>query len=164
MYKHLSIVRATVQDAIQITPNLRQADKLELEGVTGLDSGLSTLIHGVSFGRAWVIKEDKPVVLFGVMPLEKTIGIPWMVATDELIPNKRFILRHSRAYVDEMLKLYPGGLVNYIDCRNAVHIAYIKRLGFVIDGLTDYYGLQKLPFYRFSLTPRKEGVSSAPLQ
>ncbi len=164
MYKHLTIVPATVNDALQIAPYLRSADKAELEAVTGQGEVLPSLLHGIGCGKAWVIKEDKPIVLFGVAPLSITTGIPWMVATDDLIKNKRFVLRHSKHYVQKMLKLYPDGLLNYIDARNTVHIAYIKRLGFVIDGLTDSYGASKLPFYRFSLNLKKEGVSSAPQQ
>lgn len=73
-----------------------------------------------------------------------------MVATDDLIKHKKFILKNSRPYVAKMLELYPDGLLNFIDVRNTVHIAYIKHLGFVIDGLTDSYGAGKLPFFRFS--------------
>lgn len=155
MYKRLNIVPARVEDVIQIAPYLRSADKAELEAATGLDSCVYSLTHGVAFGKAWAIKEDfgeleLPFVLFGVMPFSKTIGIPWMVATDDLIKHKRFVLRHSKEYVKKMLELYPDGLLNFIDCRNTVHIEYIKRLGFVIDGLTDSYGVSKLPFLRFS--------------
>jgi hypothetical protein len=166
---HLSVVPARPEDAIQITPYLRSADKAELEAVTGLNSCLSTLLYGVSFGKAWAMKEDfgeleLPFALFGVLPFEKTVGIPWMVATDDLIKHKKFFVKTSREYIPKMQALYPGGLFNYIDARNKIHIDYIKHFGFEIDGLTDYYGMAKLPFLRFALTPqRKEGVSSAPL-
>lgn len=112
----------------------------------------------MSFGKAWKVTLDLgeielPIVLFGVMPYSSgkaRIGIPWMVATDDLIKHKRFLLRHSRLYVSKMLELYPDGLINFIDCRNTIHIEYIKHLGFVIDGLTNSYGTAKLPFLRFS--------------
>lgn len=155
MYKACSIVPARVEDAIQIAPSLRSADKAELEAATGFDTTVYSLIHGVSFGKAWAVKWDLgelelPIVLFGVMSYSKTVGIPWMVATDDLLKHKRFIIKHSREYVDKMLELYPDGLLNFIDCRNTVHIEYIKHLGFTIDGLTHNYGAGKLPFFRFS--------------
>lgn len=156
MYKPCYIAPARVEDAIQIAPYLRSADKAELEAATGYTKHVHTLINGIGLGKAWVIRWklgyiELPIVLFGVMPLSKTIGIPWMVATDDLLKHKKFILKHSREYVAKMLELYPDGLLNYIDVRNKVHIAYIKHLGFEIDELTDSYGAAKLPFYRFSM-------------
>lgn len=156
MYKKLSVVPARVDDATQIAPYLRSADKAELEAATGLDSPLSSLIYGVAFGKAWAMKEDfgeleLPFALFGVMPLTKTTGIPWMVATDDIVKHKRFFVKTSREYIPQMLALYPDGLTNFIDARNKVHIDYIKHFGFEIDGFNASYGAAKLPFFSFSM-------------
>lgn len=157
MYNNLHIVPARLEDAIQMNADLRSADRAELEAACGPGSALHSLIYGVSFGKAWAMREtfypddiDLPFVLFGVMPFSKTVGIPWMVATDDLIKHKRFVIRNAPACIDAMHALYPDGLLNFIDARNTVHIAFIKHFGFVIDGLSNSYGVSKLPFLRFS--------------
>lgn len=148
----LIIERAILQDAVRIAPILRQADVDELEASSGLPP-LTSLLHGIGTGRSWVIRETgkDPVALFGVTPFSKTVGIPWMCGTDELSRNKRFFIQHAPAHIAEMLRCYPGGLINYIDARNTAHIRYIKHFKFQIDGFVSEYGAQKLPFYRFSM-------------
>lgn len=151
MYNKLTVTRASLEDAVYIAPVLRSADRAELEAVTGLNP-LTSIMHGIGTGRTWVFKDgETPVALFGVVPFTKTIGLPWMVATDALLSHKKFFLRHSKEYISKMLSLYPDGLLNYIDCRNEAHIRFIKHFGFQIDGLTNTYGVAQLPFLRFSM-------------
>ncbi len=114
---------------------------------------LQSLLYGIGVGRSWTVRESFahiPVAMFGVVPLTKTIGIPWMVATDELTLHKRFFVQHAPEYIKQMMYFYPDGLINYIDARNTVHIAYIKHFGFEVTGFMADYGHAKLPFYRFS--------------
>ncbi len=149
MYK-LKVSKATLQDVFQIERNLRSADRAELEAVSGLPA-LKTLVQGFGEGKTWVFKADGvQVALFGVVPYTKYVGVPWMVATNDLVKHKRFFLKHCKKYIDHMLHLYPEGLVNYIDLRNEVHIRFIQHFGFRIDGL-HAYGVEKLPFLLFSM-------------
>lgn len=146
-----NIRKASVEDAFRIAPYLRSADRAELEAVTG-DKPLDSLIHGIGCGHSWTFTDDKSLIaLYGVVPYNKTVGIPWMVATDSLLKHKKFFLKHSQEYITKMIAIFPGGLFNYIDCRNKAHIRFIKHFGFQIDGLTDSYGAAQLPFLRFSM-------------
>lgn len=149
----LTVAKATLDDAVNIAPNLRSADKAELKAVTGLDPALS-LVYGIGIGRSWTLFDEglrsAPIAMFGVCPFTKRVGIPWMCATDDLVTHKRFFISHSKQYIDQMLSLYPDGLTNYIDARNKVHIEWLKHFGFEITGFVDKYGHSQLPFYRFS--------------
>ncbi len=160
----LLIQKASLSDVIHISPNLRSADLAELEAASGLPA-LQSLIYGFGHGRSWVVREpysDIPVALFGVTPLTKTVGIPWMVATDELPRHKKFFVKNASEHIDKMLRFYPDGLVNYIDARNKIHITYIKHFGFEVTGFVADYGHAKLPFYRFSKNLKGLPTTCAP--
>lgn len=70
-----------------------------------------------------------PIAMFGVSGNKGSVGVPWMLGTDEIQKIGKTLLRECRSYVDEMHRHYPV-LTNYVWAKNTVHIAWLKWLGF----------------------------------
>ena len=93
--------------------------------------------------------DGEVVCIFGVAlqtPLSDA-GSPWLLASDLVEDHAHTFLRVNRVYVREIKKRYPL-LENYVDCRNAASIRWLKWLGFEFDEPAPY-GPEGLPFMRF---------------
>lgn len=60
---------------------------------------------------------------------EAPFGIPWMLGTDLVPRHGRVLARYARDYIPGMLEVYPR-LVNHVHARNAVAVAWLRRVGF----------------------------------
>jgi hypothetical protein len=148
----IHITPASLEDAFAIAPRLRQADKDELFAVTGQTNPDIVLQDAFEMSdRVWIIKSDgEPVAIFGVVTHEQdnTVGIPWMVGTDEIAENGIAILRSSRPWISKLLTNFSH-LINYVDARNELHIKWLKWCGFTFTHLEQQYGYERRPFWRF---------------
>ena len=79
--------------------------------------------------------------------LGNSVGGIWLVATDELATIQIAFLRQCREVVNFLNTKYKI-LWNYVDCRNEVHIKWLKWCGFTFINKTNYGVLNK-PFYEF---------------
>lgn len=134
-----------------VIANLRDQDRDEIEASHGK--------HAYRLLRDAIDSEDtrvgvangEIVCLFGVEP-QSVIGrggTPWMVSTDAILKHKVVFLKHSRLWIEAMRQKY-GHLTNFVDDRNTVSKRWLKWLGFEFDEPKPY-GVQQLPFRRFSL-------------
>ena len=78
-----------------------------------------------------------------------TMGVPWLLATDELESCARPFLRRSRKAVKEMMNGYSV-LRNYVDARNTVAIRWLGWIGFKILP-AEPFGADGLPFHPFEM-------------
>jgi len=91
------------------------------------------------------------VCIFGVAPasLLGSVGVPWMIGTQEIDSHAKAFLRRNKAYVERMSELY-NYLVNFVDARNTRAIGWLKWLGFTILEAQPH-GPDGLPFHRFEM-------------
>lgn len=126
---------------------LRSADTDELRAATGIKNTWVALKYCVQQSSEWIEIGYHPdtgeiITIFG---LSKTldhfeediiIGVPWMMASPNLIKHKKLLMRYSKKVIGEMLDQFPY-LANYVDSRNVVHINWLKRMGFKLpEGMT----------------------------
>ena len=90
-----------------------------------------------------VDKENVPVGMFGV----SKEGAIWLLASNDIYRIRFSFLRESRKVIDFLNQKYPT-LWNYVDCRNELHIRWLKWCGFKFLRKTNYGVLQQ-PFYEF---------------
>lgn len=146
MPKHIKDTRD--EDVIAIAENLRKADQLELQAYYGHARYLSILKQCVNASHRplTVFNGDTPVAVFGVCD-GPGCDIPWMLGTDDMAANKKTFMADSRRVAQQWFKQYPF-LVNYVDCRNTVSIAWLKRLGFTM-GRRCFFSDPLVPFFQF---------------
>ena len=137
-----------------IAEHLRTADRQELETASGVSAEEArSRAWGLSQNRWVALVDDLPAFVFGVVndPARGLAGVIWMVCTDRIARAPRGVLRTSQECLDEIAKHFDL-LHNQADCRNTLHLRWIKKLGFTLDDIVQVNGL---PFQRFHLT-RKE--------
>lgn len=142
--------RAVRQDCIELAKCLRKADLDELSHVCGLDPESALLYSFACSDFAYTAKlGDQMIMMFGVGGIPG-MGVPWMLASDLLMNFKVKFVRECRPYVHAMLQRY-GHLENWVWAGNAVHIQWLKWLGFTILD-SKPYGIDGEPFHRFYMT------------
>lgn len=77
------------------------------------------------------IKVDgEAAAMFGVCPsTEEGVGIVWMVGTNLMFEAKRELVEDAPLWMDMFNKVFPV-LTNYVDSRNTVSIAWLRKMGF----------------------------------
>lgn len=101
--------------------------------------------------RSWAwLRGDTVVAIFGVGgdPRRPGVGVPWLLASDEVEDHKVFFVRQSRRFVEEMLAAYPY-LENHVDCRHTASIQWLSWCGFALAEVLPFHGIQRMPFIRF---------------
>lgn len=134
------MVRAADRDELRASTNHSPEEAMEA-GLAYSDQAMTGLIDGV------------PVCMWGVVreSLVMNMGVPWMVATSLLDKNAATFLRHCKGPVLAMLGDYDT-LINHVDARNVKAIRWLKWLGFKVEREPVEYGVEKLPFHRFSMS------------
>ena len=136
-------------DIIDLTANLRKADRLEVETITGTTSIYNKLKDSIlksSFAKSFLV-DGKVAGVYGVSqsPHNNHIGYPYLLCTNELYKIKKTFIKNCIDRVGEMQSKFPV-LFNYIDSRNILHINWIKYCGFKI--INDKY-FNNVKFYGF---------------
>lgn len=130
------IVPTSDDDITYLSIHARASDKDEVYRSTG-----GSLRDALEYSRevsevclTLVGDDGKPVVIFGVAPAHDVpgLGIPWLIATDELRKYRKTFHRHARDYRDEWLGRYMR-LENYADAENVETLHWLATLGYTID-------------------------------
>ena len=149
---HIEILPATLDHARALAPRMRQADIDEV-WATARHSPMAALKRSLEASAlAWTgLVDGAPACLFGVGApfLLSGVGAPWLLGSDDLLAHQKAFLRRNRAYLGRMLALYPR-LENWVDCRNAASIRWLRWLGFRLAPAAPF-GALGLPFHRFEL-------------
>lgn len=114
---------------------LRQSDINELRAATPAEP-MDALLESVkSSSLLWVAEKDGKIeAVFGVGNdgVFNSIGIPWLLATDEFTKHSYRVARRSREIVEKMLEQYPL-LLNFVANSNEVSKKWLKWLGFKLE-------------------------------
>ena len=139
----------TLEDIKYLAPRLRQSDKEEILAGIGRTPYHALLIGYYECAIVFTIVNPKnePVGIFGVADCEDGTGTIWLLATDGLAKIQIAFLKECRKVVNVLNKKYKI-LWNFVDCRNQLHIKWLKWCGFQFINKTNYGVLNK-PFYEF---------------
>ena len=156
MLGKIIIRRATVQDAIDMAPHLRDCDVLELSRASDkapqdlLKSSVEESLKD-GYAMAAVTAEGLVVSLFGVGNLpafpDRKVGVIWLLGHKELTKYPREFAKWSRTYCRQWQQEYDQ-LFNFVDADNTTSRAWLKWLGFHETHQVPY-GPKGAPFVHF---------------
>jgi len=140
---------STLEDIKYLAPRLRQADKEEILASVGLTPYEALMIGYLENVIVFTIvnKNNEPVAIFGINDVGQNVGAIWLVATDKLKDIQYSFLRENKKVIDFLNTKYKI-LWNFVDCRNSLHIRWLKWCGFKFINKQNYGVLNK-PFYEF---------------
>jgi|TARA_R100000656_G_scaffold121662_1_gene96748 hypothetical protein len=146
-YSHMRI--ATLKDVEYLAPRLRFVDKQEILAASGLTpfDALKKSFDSSQICFTIVNPKDEPVGIFGVADLGGVIGGIWMLGTDNLASIQIAFLKECKKVIQLLNKKYKI-LWNHVDCRNQLHIKWLKWCGFKFINKKNFGVLNK-PFYEF---------------
>jgi len=148
---------ASQEDAIALAPHLRAADRLEVMLAAGdVEAALLASVAAPGVSLAAVNERGEVIALFG-MSDGPNMGIPWMLASDEVDRHPRHLVAGCRRWVLEMLPHYQL-LLNYVHAENTTAIAWLRHIGFTIGALVEDFGVAKAPFYQFYMWNKETNV------
>ena len=137
----------TLEDIKYLAPRLRQEDKQEILAGSGLTPYEALLIGFKNSVVVFTIfnPKNKPVGIFGVDDLGNGVGGIWLLATKDLAKIQIAFLKQCREVVKFLNTKYKI-LWNFVDCRNQLHIKWLRWCGFKFIRKLNRGVLQK-PFY-----------------
>lgn len=144
--------KASREDLEALAANLRKADRLEAETVTGL-SACDALIDSYDASTyAEVITEDGvPLFAWGAAPLIAGRWGIWLLGTERLAAHPLRLTREAKATLKELFERTGAvAFVNFISPENTVHLKWIKVLGAEL-GDPIPYGMNGEPFVPFNI-------------
>ena len=148
----LYVEHATIDDAEYIAGRLRDADRREISAVTR-ESPVRVLVDGVIYSDpCYVIKtrRGRPCGIFGTRDSEHPeSGVVWLLGTNDLTAESRTFIRNSKQILNELHEKYKT-LFNVIDARNAVHLRWLKWMGFELVKTIPKYGVEQRTFILFT--------------
>ena len=101
-----------------------------------------------------IFHDEMPLAIFGIMPMNMSAGILWMLSTDGLRDGRfgRPFVRNSKKWFNDMLEVYPR-LYGMVDLRNKESIRWLTYLG--AEWLEDTIeGIDRLPFKTFKFVKK----------
>ena len=139
----------TLKDIKYLAPRLRKTDKEEILAGIGETPYHALLIGFINCAIVFTIVNPKnePVGIFGVTDCGDGTGTIWLLATDGLAKIQIAFLKECRKVVNVLNKKYKI-LWNFVDCRNQLHIKWLKWCGFQFIN-KQKYGVLNKPFYEF---------------
>ena len=121
---------AKLVDVLVLGANMRQCDRWEVWHMTR-KSPIDALMDGYKVSdKPFVVEwKGKPIAMFGVSGHKGHLGVPWMLASDDIKKVRKTFLRECKEHIEKMHGSYPT-LTNFVWSKNEVHIAWLKWLGF----------------------------------
>ncbi len=148
-YNAIDVIDAHPDHADYLADKLRDIDKVEcmafgkkpLEALmSAFDNDLATLTV--------VDKESKPLAMFGIGEDDEMPYI-WMLGTEEF-PKvaRRDLIKHSKTWIKELLKITGGAAGNLVHCHNRPAVRWLQWLG---AAFTHRFTIKGEPFFKFIL-------------
>lgn len=144
----LTTRHAVVGDLYSLARNLRQADLQEIEANSG-EEPLVALLRGFAHStECHVIESPRGLVgIYGAVRVRGFQCPAWALATPLIEDYRKPMARLSRVIVRDLCKKY-GTLHNWADCRNVLHLRWLRWVG--AEFLRrEPYGQSRLPFQEF---------------
>ena len=138
------------EDCYNLSKTLRQGDVQEIFASSGSNPAQALVrAYLCSQKHCYSLMLDGEVVgMFGVNEINRNVGTPWLMGSDDLTKYKIEFYRLSKEYLSTFMDEY-NVLFNYVDKRNWQSIRWLKGLGFQFTKLVSEYGYEKKPFYEF---------------
>ena len=138
-----------LEDVKELSKNLRKEDLDEIKANSNTNPS-HALYTGVRFSHLplTVMNEDRVVMIMGVIPQGKNLGMIWLLSSPEIKNISIAFLRNCKGVLDLYHKSFPV-LYNYIDARNTVHLNWLKWLGFNFIKEHEKFGYEKRKFIEF---------------
>ena len=140
---------STLEDIKYLAPRLRTSDKEEILASVGLTPYEAMMIGYLENVIVFTIvnKNNEPVAIFGINDVGQNVGAIWLLATDKLKDIQYSFLRENKKVIDFLNTKYKI-LWNYVDCRNSLHIKWLKWCGFIFIN-KQRRGVLNKNFYEF---------------
>lgn len=133
---------------------IRKADLEEVAAMTR-DDIHKVITQSVTHSSlsASVFVNGKLAAILGVVPAStaviNTVGIPWMLGTDEIQKNGKALLKTCLPVVRQMTASFQL-LENNVHAKNKVAIRFLRRIGFKIEE-AEPIGIDGALFHRFTM-------------
>ncbi len=133
--------KALRRDAINLAPQLRPIDKLEVE-CTG-STPESSLLHCFNLKNSVVLSgvndNNEVILMCGVSecPNNPENGVIWMLASPSIRKHRKDILKLSKVTVDKLSKDYKL-VFNLVHKDNKTSIRWLEWCGFTVDKTKTY--------------------------
>lgn len=124
--------KARVEDCFYFEEHMREADKIEAACVSTKARGdlLFDCLNHSSEAHVAYFDGGNVFAMFGVgKHTALGDGVPWMVATDEILLCKKMFFKTAKQVLGAWLNSY-GRLWNIVHTDNDKAIYFLKRLGF----------------------------------
>lgn len=133
-----------------VADNMRAADALECKLMSGT-SPIDALKNGAKFSHycSVVVIDNIPCAVAGLVVVNMLggVGVPWLLATDDAVKNRRVFIKNCKQGVQDMLKICPN-LMNLVHAENKLSIRWLKWMGFTIMP-SEPVGKDGAPFHKF---------------
>jgi len=146
----LIVRQSKVTDAFALGPNLREADKAELDACSGEDP-CEVLARGHVYGRVCLTieRDGRPIAMFGTVDHPDTdAGVIWLLGSDEIEEIAVTFLRASRQFLEVLTAPYTH-VANVLDERNTLHRRWLQWMGCKEIRRHEDYGRNGEPFIEF---------------
>lgn len=137
--------KATVKDAIAVANNLREEDRMEMEGLGHAPIALPFLVQLSTTAVAFFDETGAIGGVGGIMPdYKEHVGQVWLLCTPIVTKKPHTLVRHIKRWLNEQHDYRL--LWNIADARNKFHHKLLKILGF--KGIKKVYPPpHQLPYY-----------------
>jgi hypothetical protein len=121
---------AKLTDIAYLAVHIRECDRKEIWAMSHKKPE-EAFLQGYNISDTPYVVEwqGKAIAMFGVCGEKGSLGVPWMLATDDIKKIKKEFIAQCKPYVEAMHKDYPL-LTNFVWEKNPVHIIWLKWLGF----------------------------------
>ncbi|UQZ90837.1 hypothetical protein C4J81_17130 [Deltaproteobacteria bacterium Smac51] len=144
------IVAARPEHIDHIAEHMRDDDIREVWALNSQTPHEAMKVSLESSVRAWTtLIEGRPAFMWGVSPAADILtftGIPWLLATDDIIRVAPEFIRQSRDFVDRMQEGFTR-LENHVHAGNSLSLRWLKWCGFTIDKTPVAFNYE--PFFKF---------------
>lgn len=139
------------EDIAALAPTIREQDRTEIWHSHGMtpQEGLEFSFDKAVEAHSIISDKEEVIGMFGVGEVAPRIGVPWLLASDELPKVQRQFLPESLKWVNKVNDQYDL-LFNYVYAGNTVSIRWLKWLGFSFIQKIDNWGVHPAPFIEFA--------------
>ena len=149
----VEIIPATIDDASELSFNIREADRVEIWRTSMIEPLVAAELAISMSDKSWSARCNGDLIcIFGVgtTSIVTATGSPWMLSTDNIIKYPLHFLSQCRFYIEEMSCGFDV-LINHVDADNVDAINWLKWLGFKFKDEPEPYGVLGHPFYEFEM-------------